>query len=157
MKALIDGDIVAYRCGFSGQHNHHEVMNLDGIVVYTTDFKREATAYVKKMDHPDRYEIYTSIEVEPIENILHSVKLMIEEIMANTGCTEHEIFITGTTNFRKELSTSYKANRDPNKKPVALPDIEEYLIKHHGAIRVEGEEAGKSDLLTEDEQHEWTL
>lgn len=141
----VDGDIVMYRCGFAGEHKEHCVLSNDGAEMLKTTDKREANAWVKAQKEPDLYDIYTNVEVEPLENTLHSVKIMLEGMMEEMKVYKINVFITGDSNFREVLSTSYKANRDHNEKPTYLPQIKEYLIHYWDAVVADNEEA--DDLL----------
>lgn len=53
------------------------------------------------------------------------------------------IFLTGKDNFRDKIATLkvYKGNRDPSHKPKYYSEIKDYLIAHHGAEVVDGQEA----------------
>lgn len=90
-----------------------------------------------------RYSVGFAAEGEPLENCLHSVKLMIENICRQTQADEYEVFLTGKGNYREEVATikPYKGNRDSSHKPTHFEAIKEYLIKVHGAVVVDGMEA----------------
>jgi DNA polymerase-1 len=96
--ALLDGDILAYRVGFSTQEEH---VNL---------------ALVRM----DNY---------------------IEEVLDGSQASEYEIFLTGNTNFRKDIYPAYKANRRNTPKPVHLQALRQHLIDVEGAVVSEGQEA----------------
>lgn len=46
------------------------------------------------------------------------------------------VAITGNTNFRKDILSSYKENRKDQRKPVVLGALKEYLVKEYGALSV---------------------
>ena len=50
-------------------------------------------------------------------------------------------FLSGKSNFRKDLDPEYKANRKSSSKPDSLPDCMGYLIEEYGASVSEGQEA----------------
>lgn len=80
----------------------------------------------------DEFEIEDKQEIcEPIQNILHSSKLMVESAVANSKATGAEYYIGKGDSFRRELSTllEYKGNRDALVKPLLLDDVMEYLTK----------------------------
>ena len=56
---------------------------------------------------------------------------------------EHELFLTGKTNFRNEVAVTvpYKGNRKDVKKPKHLPLLREYLQMAWGASVSDGQEA----------------
>lgn len=140
MRCLIDSDYIAYAAGFAGEHTR-----------YLLDTNGEYAPYAER-PAPELLEaatqVWTRHEVEPIENVLHSAKLMIQKIVA---AVEHkcgkvkdvELYLTGTANFRERLATirPYKGNRDPRHKPVYMRQIREYLVRQWGAKVVDWYEA----------------
>lgn len=90
-----------------------------------------------------RYSVGFAAEGEPLENCLHSVKLMINNIIKQTTADEYEIFLTGKGNYREDAATilPYKGNRDSSHKPEYFGEITDYLINVHGATVIEGHEA----------------
>ena len=86
-------------------------------------------------------------EPDPIDKVLHSVKVYIQTIMDGAGANRKQLFLTGPGNFREEIATilPYKGNRENNKKPYHFDNIREYMIEYHDAIVSEGNEA--DDLL----------
>ena len=51
-----------------------------------------------------------------------------------------QLYLTGSNNFRKQVSAEYKANRTAPK-PEHLPAARQHLIEQWGAVVAEGEEA----------------
>jgi hypothetical protein len=113
MKALIDGDIVVYSCGFASDKREKQP---DGTV---------------------------KIIQEPLEYALHTVKQLLNRCMERTASTDRQIFLTGKGNYREKVATiqPYKGNRDPAAKPSWYTEIKEYLVKYHDAEIVHGKEA----------------
>ena len=101
MKALIDGDVIRYRAGFS---------------------------------------VESKLGIEPIENCLHNVRMMIEDILSSTKADDVEVILSGRTNYRVDLYPEYKANR-PDRKPVYYADIGSYLQRKWPTTTVEWIEA----------------
>jgi 5'-3' exonuclease len=141
--ALIDGDILVYRCGFAAQHTDYYVYDktepdIGWIAMFR--YKKESTEYIKGSDN---YYVVPRLVVEPVGNAIHNVKASIHAIMTNTRSDEYKIFITGKDNFRENIATIrvYKGNRDPNAKPVHYNDIRDYLILQCNASIVDGQEA----------------
>jgi 5'-3' exonuclease len=135
MKVLIDGDIIRYSCGFASDQYEYEV----GGVVFSG--RREASKYCEA-NGIDKDVIKETIEPEPVEFCLHSVKKLIGSIVEKTGAHEYEVFLTGKGNFREELATlaPYKGTRS-TRKPYWYKEIGTYLKEKHGAIEVTGQEA----------------
>jgi 5'-3' exonuclease len=134
MNVLIDGDIVIYSCGFAVETRIYEV---DGIPFLN---KADAREYCNtfRIPHDD---IEESVEVEPVEHALHNAKSLLERIVNATRATTKTIYLTGEHNFREQLDSEYKANRDPNNKPMHYDALRSFLIDIHGATVINGMEA----------------
>lgn len=85
------------------------------------------------------------IEQEDVSYVLHSVKLMLEDIKQACAANEHEIYLTGDNNFRNELATIQKYKDRPSDKPSHYTAIREYLVDQWGAVISDGNEA--DDLM----------
>jgi len=143
MLALIDGDILVYRCGFAVEHGEYHV-SIKGEEMYGA-----VAIYRYKKDIPEEYVkdsgyvIEKHTEIEPLENALQAVKTTIEAILTEVKATDCRVFLTGQGNFRDAISITrvYKGNRDALHKPRWYAEIKEYLIKHWKAEVVDGMEA----------------
>lgn len=115
---LIDGDVICYRAGFAAEHRIVEIDPEDGSKI-------------------------TRIEVEPLDHALQNVKEIIEHCMTELGTSDYHIYLTGKTNFRKDVATirEYKANRKNARYPIHLDDIKQYLINNHPTTVSKGQEA----------------
>lgn len=80
---------------------------------------------------------------EPLENVLHTVKVVIAGITDRFDAKRTEIFLTGKENFRDKIATlkAYKGNRLDKPKPQYYNEIRDYLIRVHGAVVVNFQEA----------------
>ena len=141
--ALIDGDVLVYRCGFAAQHTEYYIHDktapeMGWIAMYR--YKREANAYIKGIED---YYIVSKLVVEPVGNAIHNIKASIQATMTNTRSDDYKVFLTGQGNFREALATIrvYKGNRDPNAKPVHYNALRDYLILQCNAAVVDGQEA----------------
>lgn len=65
---------------------------------------------------------------------------MVQDILADTGADSYTVFLTGSGNFRRELTPTYKANR-PDERPTHWQAVREFLVTHHKAIMCNGWEA----------------
>lgn len=85
-------------------------------------------------------------EVEPLANVLSTVRSSINTILAAAPKVDGEkpspftLYLTGQNNFRNVLYPEYKANRVKDK-PQLYHIIRTYLEEHWGAVVVEGMEA----------------
>jgi 5'-3' exonuclease len=65
---------------------------------------------------------------------------IIQEILENTQAESYKVFLTGSSNFRREIAPTYKANR-PDERPAHWQAVREFLVTQHKAIVCEGCEA----------------
>lgn len=143
MQALIDGDIIRYRCGFAVEHSRYNVYlkGQEGMgPIYVCQYKKDIPWWYK--EDPE-CSIEKETDIEPLENCLQAVKVTIEAILKEVGATSYRIFLTGEGNFREKIAVTsvYKGNRDPLYKPRYYKEIKEYLIKQWKAEVINGMEA----------------
>ena len=147
MKALIDGDVVLYGCGFAAQSKTYIVTEPMG---KQTDFqyKKDALVYMGKKKVTDLGEgeamdgaLTDRIDAEPLANAIHNLNTKVESILEATRANTFVLYLTGPGNFRDSLVSDYKANRDPNHKPVHYKAMKGYMVEKMGAVVVEGQEA----------------
>lgn len=136
MKALIDGDIIAYSVGFASDQVSYYV----GAVPFK--YKADAKEYCERSGI-ELSEIKKEVKPEPLEYCLHSVKQLIHSILTETGAEEFTIFLSGEKNFRDDVATikPYKGNRDRSAKPIHFKEIKEYLTDVWEATVTDGVEA----------------
>jgi len=141
-EAGIDGDVIVYRIGFACQKN-----------IYTIDYEGEKSFEGKTALNQFCAENSLSLEdeelnlqmkvvAEPVENALHSVNLLVDEICERTQSNTYQVYLTGEGNFREEVAVTvpYKGNRTAAK-PVHYQAIRDHLVKAHGAKVINGMEA----------------
>lgn len=78
-------------------------------------------------------------EGEPISHTLRLLRNKMEQIIADTGASEYELYLEGKGNFREALDWDYKGTR-PNRKPASFDECKEYLQNVWNAKLVEGME-----------------
>lgn len=69
------------------------------------------------------------------------LNLMIEEMLAETQPDTHQLFLTGSNNFRYNIYPEYKGNRVEMKRPIHLQSMREFLITDWKAAITDGIEA----------------
>lgn len=145
--ALLDGDVLAYRCGFAAQHKEYRVFVLpEWGALFTSRRKKEAEEWLENLKNDEDWSHAYMEEhehTEPLEHTLHTAKMIINRTLEDTDAEEYKIYLSGPTNFRDEVATiqEYKGNRKDARKPTHLEDIRNYLMQRHKAILVEGIEA----------------
>lgn len=80
--------------------------------------------------------------IQPVQNALHNLDTAIENLQGKfSGC---KYFISGDSNWRKELDSTYKANRKDMPKPVYYLELRDRLIlkyKANVSINMEADDA----------------
>lgn len=149
--ALVDGDYLEYAAGFAGQHTYYAALAKDDNgftteVLDTFEDKQALNAFLAETD--EECSIWERTEVEPVENVLHSCKLMLQKIEEQVARkferdVDMRLYLTGSGNFRERIATirPYKGTRKPWHKPRLQPDIRQYMVEHWGAEIIYGQEA----------------
>ena len=106
----------------------------------------------KKAKKPFTWEDFDIVDVQtpdPIENTLHTVKLMIEGVLDNLETDKLKMFLGKGTSFREHVSTAlkYKGNRDGLIKPLQLQAVFEYVEKKYNATIVTGIECDEAIVI----------
>lgn len=78
----------------------------------------------------DEFEIIDRQHPDPVENVLHSAKMMFQRCVASTGASTYKGYIGKGDSFRVARSTilKYKGNREEMLRPVHMAAVEEYLL-----------------------------
>lgn len=151
MRILLDGDVIAYRCGFAAEKTRYDIYHAadvevdvigdDGDTAYT--FNPAGDGPVESFDNAKlckawlevqgkvKAQHYTRVprkEIEPVENALHSVKVVVERIRHTFAGAELTVFFSCATpqNWRTEVYPEYKANRE-GRKPFWYPEVRQYM------------------------------
>jgi len=140
MEAIVDADVILYKCGFAAQHKWYYAYEDDDYWVAKFRYKKEMTEW---LGDKSGFTITDEYEIEPLENALFLCNQLIKRIIKQTGATQYQLYLTGDGNYRDEVATilPYKGNRDSANKPHWYNEIKDYLIERWGAIIVEGYEA----------------
>jgi hypothetical protein len=150
IEVLLDSDALVYSAGFAAQHTFRVLADetLESVLGPFKSAEEVKACLALPANEGTTYLQYERIEVEPLENALHTVKLQInrllERVKEKTGLEpELRAFLTGTGNFREIIATirPYKGNRPPWHKPRLYREIRQYLIDQWGAQVIHGQEA----------------
>lgn len=162
MKALIDGDVVCYSCGFASEETVYEVYEVaedaeETEQVHLASFKtkKEVDDFAKDY-HPDKLLIEVVKKIPPLSHSLHNCRMLIENILERTQSSDYSIYLTGDNNFRHEVATikGYKAHRDKDLKPAHYKEIRDYLINVWKADVVHGMEADDAMAIAQMEAYD---
>ena len=139
--AVIDGDIVAYRCAAANEKRSVVAVHNETLEKFEFDTATDFKAWAG--DDKGYYELTPVQTSSPLENALHSIKQSIAKITEQAKCDNYHVVLSGKTNFRLQLPlpTRYKDNRKDSVKPLQLQECRDYLIKVHEAEVVENDEA----------------
>lgn len=91
------------------------------------------------------YRCSASANDEPLEVAILRCDNLMRQLIDETNADEYMCFLSGPTNFRKEVNPEYKANRKDQEPPKWLQECKEFLITEWKAKMVEYLEA--DDLL----------
>lgn len=96
----------------------------------------------------DDFEIVDERNVEDVANCLHTIKMMVSNIVTKAGCKDLKIVLEGEENFRNDilLPSRYKSNRKDMLKPALLGEARDYLRRKYRAEFANGWEA--DDVLS---------
>jgi 5'-3' exonuclease len=86
------------------------------------------------------YRAAASAEKEEPWIALARADQTILDILADTKADSYSVYLTGTSNFRREIAESYKANR-PDSRPTHWQACRDFLMSQHKAQIIEGKEA----------------
>lgn len=96
----------------------------------------------------DEFEYEDIQRPEPIENVLHTAKTMVEKDLKASGATSHKAFLGKGESFRVELSTLLKyKDREHLLKPLALDEVTDYLERKFNAEIVTGIECDDAVVI----------
>lgn len=166
VTAVIDLDWIRYAAGFVGEKKEIQTIHKSTGDIRTfknvTEFygrgkgKNKGWIGEYNLENPDSPVVFEDFDIleiqkpEPIANVLHTAKKMVEGALAALKADSYIMYYGKGDSFRLERSTilKYKGNRDHLKKPLALPEITEYLDKKFGAICIEGIEADDQCIIS---------
>lgn len=146
MLALLDGDYLRYSVGFACEksiynlYESEEALLSNARPLVSVRYKKDLDVLAEK--YPEGVVEVTK-EVDSLINCLHSLKITIQSILANTKATEYRLFLTGGNQFREKVAKTkaYKGNRDRSKKPTYFNQMTDYLVKTWKAEIIEVYEA----------------
>jgi hypothetical protein len=138
-QAVIDGDILLYRCGFAVEKKVYELYeHTEEGLIPLPQFadKRAINKFVK--ENADRnFELFEQHDVQPPGYAIQALHTVLEGIMSGTACGGYKLFLSGPTHecFRSQVATlrEYKGNRKDARRPVHYELLKQYMINKLGA------------------------
>lgn len=154
MTAVVDLDLYKYHAAAAGEKRSvrvtHKASGRSISVNNRTEFygdwrKKEggilAEINAKRTSHFtwDEFDYEDVQEPEPIANVLHTAKVMVEKDLKSSGASSYLAFIGEGESFRVGISTILKyKDRENILRPVLLDEVSEYLKKKFKASVVTG-------------------
>lgn len=153
LNALIDGDILVYRCGFAADKKIY-VPYINEVAYPELSSAKELKAFLAE-HKGETINVERKLVVQPVENCLQMVRTSLSAIQAVVGL-RNELYLTGGGNFRNDVGRirKYKGNRSEFDKPTHYAAIREYAQRMWGARMVEGQEADDEIGIRVYELHE---
>lgn len=156
--AVIDLDAFKYSAAYVGEKRSIRVVHktedwseeFKSRTAFYGHWKKKAGGALaemnKKRDSPwsvDEFEIEDIRTPEPIQNVLHTAKVMVKDAIHDSGAKTYEAYMGKGDSFRVELSTltKYKGDRDNLIKPYHLDEVSNYLERLFKAEIITGIEA----------------
>jgi hypothetical protein len=141
---IVDADEVIYQVAAACESRGIAATNKTN--EFTSNFKTrtDMKKFLNGLEVPeDFYEIADTQIAEPIKNACATIKAKLYNLKSRFKTSNMELYFSGKDNFRLDLPLpeQYKANRKDTLRPLLLSELKEYLIKYHGAIVVQGDEA----------------
>jgi len=140
VKANVDGDIVVYRSTFAAEHTYYLLYDTsqgespaDWPFIDRFDSAKDMKAYIVEHGLTD-YASSKEREVEPVENVLYSIKHTLARICKEVKADSIQVYLSKGECYRHKKATiaKYKGNRTAPK-PVHYQAARDYLIDVHNA------------------------
>jgi len=157
MRALIEGDEIAYAAGFSVEKTHYLIyangQEEDGPMASFL-YHKDMVEYCDRWGLVDGDDITVGREkrVEPLKMALYNAKMIVNSLMKKGDANSYTLFFSGKDNVREGVANTpcmikgepvhgYKGNRDPGSKPVYIKEIKDYLKTNYQYEEMDGLEA----------------
>lgn len=177
-KVIVDADMVRYQIGCVCDKDRFLAMDDDktiGIASTRTELKELVGEEVYA-----NCKIKRQVAADPVENALHSCKLVLENIRNNTNARKMELYLGVSENYRKDISKllPYKGNRVTKRKfeemkatgkwpyyfeqypkkygmgrPTHFDALTKYMIERYDAVEIDGIEV--DDYLSIEQTRAW--
>ena len=155
MIALIDADILVFRCGFAAERNRWFLNIITGPkagLQAEFEFKKDANEALDEAlpgrysrAEGEDYQLFSERKLEPISHALHNVNVAVQKIMDELGVNEFDtkLYLSGPTNFRYDVAVTkpYKGTRKKSHRPAHEEEIRAHMISTWDTVVADGIEA----------------
>ena len=134
MHALVDGDEIIYRAGFSSERNIYYAV--DGDMFHRYRYKKEA-------DDSGYEKIITRKEIDSEEIAIANLINVVHTYLSGFDYDDYTIYLGKGDNFRDDIATiqPYKGDREESKKPIHYSLLKDYLVSKYIIEYTEGMES----------------
>lgn len=133
--AIIDGDPIVYSVAYALQQYALSDLTCNGHIIDIFDMQKEAKEHASDLGlEKEDYEVLPYADVTE-DDVVEYLTYSIGDIMDVTEATEAEIWLSSSTNFRKEIDVEYKAHR--GEKPLLYNQVRKVLDEQFGARTAE--------------------
>lgn len=141
--AVIDGDIVAYRCAAANETRSIKATHKITGQIFTCPHRTSLKEQIKDLFEISEFDIEDVQTPDDVSFAYNAIKTTINALVKSCEADGFEIYISGDTNFRDNLPlpTKYKGNRAETIRPLQLKQCKEYVLNKQNGKIVEGEEA----------------
>lgn len=138
MIALIDGDILCYRCAFAAEKTKYLATRFEGEMWGPFDSHKDMKDYL--VGQLTDYTIWSRKEVEPEELAIQATQATLQSILTKLGTDKYELYLSGPVSFRDSVAVTkkYKGNRDGVSKPVHYAAVRNFLVSALSGVVCEG-------------------
>ena len=152
MKALIDGDILLYRCAAAAQSKMHICYDEQSRVVLGQFSKAKEVKDFMEGKEGLKHDWY--VVAQPVSNAIHNFETALAAVVRDSSADEFTVFLSADVCFRDKISTTrkYKGNRDHSQRPVHYNRLKKYVIATHSPVIEDLMEA--DDLLGIAQSHD---
>ncbi len=141
--AIIDGDIVAYRCAAANETRSVKATHKVTGQVITCPHRTALKAQIDGIFDITEFDIVDVQSADDVSFAYNAIKTTINALVKSCEADDFEIYISGSTNFRDDLPlpSKYKGSREGLMRPLQLKDCKDYIMRKQKGEIVEGEEA----------------
>lgn len=163
--AVVDTDFILHAVACAGEKRYVDVIHkasgrklrVDNKTQFYGSWQRKDGGILAEINRAkgknwtwEDFEYIDVQEPEPLENVLHSAKVMFESVVKRAGCSKYKAFIgDGKPTFRNELATilEYKGNRKDLISPIYKDEVRDYLVRKFKVVTVSGIEADDACII----------
>lgn len=143
-KAIIDGDLIAHMAASAGEQRYIDAELPDGTIeIFDNRTALKKYCEISGIEYSE-CKIEDQQFPEPIENVLHTSKMMIKAWAEGASCDSYEVYVGFGECFRHDmlLPERYKANRESTMKSVHVDAVKEWILsKDFGVLASENLES----------------